>query len=144
MKTLSGTIRLVFIVAVAVAVVLMVRGFAAETSSPSPSPQAKADPDRKFILKITKVHELKNESAFDNALENLPGEAIWKIRKWTNDGKYQDKESKKVSLKTDKVTKSSAAIARSTSDFTPIGVHVTQSVASDSISDIETIVSQLK
>jgi hypothetical protein len=140
MKTRAGAIKSGIAAVMAVSLLVGLRVYAEAPASPAPSP----DPDRVFILKITQAHEFKQEKAFDDTLDNLSQDAVYKIRKHSSDGTWQDKQSKKVTLKTEQKITSELAKNVSSAEFTAIGVHVTQTVASNSLSDIQKVIDQLK
>jgi hypothetical protein len=136
MKTLSGTLKYTVLAAIGALAVLTFMAFA---KPPGPKPE------KKFVLHITKSHEVKNETQFKKVLEHLGKSAIYKIDMVHNDGttEHLSRESK-LSLKTDKVTTSEVAQSGSDGEFTAIGIHVTQQVASNDTADITAVLNALK
>jgi hypothetical protein len=137
MKTLSGTSKLVILAAIVAVAVLTFRTFA---QSPSP------EPEKKFVLNITKTDEVKSETQFKNVLKNLGERAIYKIDMVHNEGGEPEHLSggSKLGLKTDKVTTSEVARSASAGELTSIGIHVTQQVASNDPADIIAVLNALK
>ena len=111
----------------------------------TPVAQNESEPERDFRLKITKEHEFKNsETAFDTALNSLPPDTVYRFTTKYKDGTTKEKQSKSVSLKTDQVTISELAASEPSGELTAIGVHVTQTIYTNTVSDIQKVVNQLK
>jgi hypothetical protein len=140
MKTLSGTFAYKFVVVVAVVAmtVITIRVFAQGSGSrPVPS-------DRKMTLKF-KEAELKDDTGdtFKRVVKALKGDQF-SVKLKHKDGSEEDvTPASGASLKIDKVTKSELAKS-SDGEFTAIGMHVTQSVTSDSTAEIQGVLDTLK
>ena len=137
MRYPSGTIQFVVFAAVGVLAILSLKAFAQSTA---------AEPNTTFFLKIKKTHEVKSEAAFVLALQNVKKNgAIYKIHMVKADNSTQDLSSDAAAgMKTDQVITSQMAKNVSSDEFTAIGVHVTQTVASESPADITTVLDALK
>ena len=125
-------------IAVAALTVLTIRAFA------QASPVRPAPSDRKITLKF-KDAALKDDTgaAFGRALKALKSEQ-YSARHTHNDGKVDDfPASPATGMKIDKVTKSQLAQS-SKDEFTPIGIHVTQLVTSDSATEIQAVLDTLQ
>lgn len=141
MKTLPGTMKTALFGAVVISLSLSVPA-CGQSPQPNVTPN---EPDRDYILKIKKEREFKNgEQAFDNALNSVTPDAIYHFKTKDSSGKESMKDSKTVSLKTDKVITSEVAESASIEELTPIGMHVTTQIASNDFGDIIKIVEQLK
>lgn len=140
MKTLSRTFGFKYIISIAVVVVAVVaiRAFA-QSATPRPVPS-----DKKLTLKL-KDAQLKDDTGdtFKRAVKALKGEQF-SVRMTHQDGKVEEiSPSSGASIKIDKVIKSELAKSSDVA-FTAIGVHVTQTVTSDSATDIQTVLDTLK
>ena len=138
MKTLP--IKMAGLAAIALLVIVTLRVYAQ-----TPVSQNEREPERDFQLRITKEHEFKNsENAFDTALNGLAPDTVYRFTKKYKDGTTKEKHSKSVSLKTDQVTISELAASEPSGELTAIGVHVTQTIYTNTVSDIQKVVDQLK
>jgi len=138
MKTL--TIKMAGLAAIALLVIVTLRVYAQ-----TPVSQNESEPERDFRLKMTKEHEFKNsEAAFDTALNSLASDTVYRFTKKYKDGTTKEKQSKSISLKTDHVTISELAASEPSGELTAIGVHVTQTIYTNTVSDIQKVVDQLK
>lgn len=140
MKTLSGifTFKLAVVIAVMAVGVLTVRVFA-QGAAPRPVPAEKA-----LTLKF-KDAQLKDETenSFKAAMATLKGDQF-SVRMTHKDGKVEEvMPSAGASIKVDKVIKSEL-VKSSDGEFTPIGMHVTQTVTSDSAAEIKSVLDTLK
>lgn len=136
MKYLSRVSNLAAFAVIGCLAVLAFRVFA---QSP-PLPQ---EPDTKFVLKIKKTHEVKDETAFGNALQAIKRNgAIYTVHMVHSNNKADDLTQ--LDLTTDKVTTSELAQSAATGEYTAIGSNVTQRIASENLADMQTILSQLK
>ena len=145
MKTLSGTSKLVILVAIGtLAAVLTFRAFAQRILPPQP-PASKAT----FVLRIKNVTAVKNEQKFKDALKNLKTQ-LYEIHMVHSQGHGPPENIPsptpfaKLGIKTDKVTASETAKNEAGKEYTLIQVHVTQRVASMSISDIQSVLNELQ
>jgi len=137
MKTL--TIKMAGLAAIALLVIVTLRVYAQTPVSQN------QPPERRIELRIKKECEFKTtETAFDAALNSLASDTFYQITKKYQDGTTKEKQSKSVSLKTDKVTISKLAASEPSGEFTAIGVHVTQVISANTVTDIEKVLSQLK
>ncbi len=137
MRSPSGTIQFVVLAAVGVLAILSVKAFAQSTA---------AEPNTTFFLKIKKTHEVKDEAAFLQVLQNVKKKgAIYKIHMVKADSSTQDLSSDAAAgMKTDQVITSQMAKNVSSDKFTAIGVQVTQTVASEDPTDLAAILNALK
>ena len=143
MKTLSGTSKLVTLAAIGtLAAVLTFRAFAQRPLPPEPA-ASKAT----FVLKIKHVTAVKDEQKFKDVLKNLKTQ-LYEIHMVHSQGASEDLPSPtpfaKLGIKTDKVTASEIAKNEAGQEYTLIQVHVTQRVASMSISDIQSVLNELQ
>jgi hypothetical protein len=143
MKTLSGTSKLVILVAIGtLAAVLTFRAFAQRTLPPQP-PASKAT----FVLEIRNPTAVKDEQKFKDVLKNLKTQ-LYEIHMVHSQGASEDLPSPtpfaKLGIKTDKVTASETARKEAGKELTLIQVHVTQRVASMSTSDIQSVLNELQ
>jgi hypothetical protein len=143
MKTLSGTSKLVILAAIGtLAAVLTFRAFAQRPLPPEPA-ASKAT----FVLKIKHVTAVKDEQKFKDVLKNLKTQ-LYEIHMVHSQGASEDLPSPtpfaKLGIKTDKVTASETAKNEAGKEYTLIQVHVTQRVASMSISDIQSVLNELQ
>jgi hypothetical protein len=143
MKTLSGTSKLVILVAIGtLAAVLTFRAFAQRTLPPQP-PASKAT----FVLEIRNPTAVKDEQKFKDVLKNLKTQ-LYEIHMVHSQGASEDLPSPtpfaKLGIKTDKVTASETARNEAGKEYTLIQVHVTQRVASMSTSDIQSVLNELQ
>jgi len=144
MKTLSGTSKLVILAAIGALAVLTFQAFAQPKRTPPPEPpKEKAT----FVLKIKNVTAVKNEQKFKDVLKNLKTQ-LYEINMVHSQGASEDLPSPtpfaKLGIKTDKVTASETAKNEAGKEYTLIQVHVTQQVASMSISDIQSVLNELQ
>ena len=144
MKTLSGTSKLVILAAIGALSVLTFQAFAQTKRTPPPEPpKEKAT----FFLKIKNVTAVKNEQKFKDVLKNLKTQ-LYEINMVHSQGASEDLPSPtpfaKLGIKTDKVTASETAKNEAGKEYTLIQVHVTQQVASMSISDIQSVLNELQ
>lgn len=141
MKTLSGTLSFKYIVSIAVVVMALVPvGAFAQGRSERPVPA-----DRKLTLKL-KDAELKDQTgaAFKKAVQALKGDQF-SVRLKKEDGSVEEvTPAAGASIKIDKVTKSALAQSLEGDKFTPIGARATQSITSDSSTEIQAVLSTLK
>lgn len=140
MKTLTGTFTLkwVALLAVAALTVVAIRAFA-QGASPRPAPA-----EKKLTLNF-KEAELKDDTGntFKGAVRALKGEQ-YSVRVKDKSGKVEEVvPSQSTGMKIDKVTTSELAKS-SDGEFTPIGMHVTQTVTSDSAAEITSVLDTLK
>jgi hypothetical protein len=143
MKTVSGTSKLVILAAIGtLAAVLTFRAFAQRPLPPEPA-ASKAT----FVLKIKHVTAVKDEQKFKDVLKNLKTQ-LYEIHMVHSQGASEDLPSPtpfaKLGIKTDKVTASETAKNEAGKEYTLIQVHVTQRVASMSISDIQSVLNELQ
>ena len=143
MKTVSGTSKLVILAAIGtLAAVLTFRAFAERPLPPEPA-ASKAT----FVLKIKHVTAVKDEQKFKDVLKNLKTQ-LYEIHMVHSQGASEDLPSPtpfaKLGIKTDKVTASETAKNEGGKEYTLIQVHVTQRVASMSISDIQSVLNELQ
>jgi len=143
MKTVSGTSKLVILAAIGtLAAVLTFRAFAERPLPPEPA-ASKAT----FVLKIKHVTAVKDEQKFKDVLKNLKTQ-LYEIHMVHSQGASEDLPSPtpfaKLGIKTDKVTASETAKNEAGKEYTLIQVHVTQRVASMSISDIQSVLNELQ
>lgn len=141
MKTLSGTFtfKWVALFAVAALTVVAIRAFAQVTAAPRPTPAP-----QKLTLNFTEA-ELKDDTgnAFKTAVTALKGEQ-YSVRVKDKSGKVEEVvPSASTGMKIDKVTTSELAKS-SAGEFTPIGMHVTQTVTSNSAAEIRSVLDTLK
>ena len=140
MKTLSGTFtfKWVALFAVAALTVVAIRAFA-QASTPRPTPA-----EKKLTLNL-KEAELKDDTGntFKGAVRALKGEQ-YSVRLKSQSGKVEEvTPSLSTGMKIDKVITSELAKS-SDGEFTPIGMHVTQTVTSDSAAEIKSVLDTLK
>ena len=143
MKTVSGTSKLVILAAIGtLAAVLTFRAFAQRPLPPEPA-ASKAT----FVLKIKHVTAVKDEQKFKDVLKNLKTQ-LYEIHMVHSQGASENLPSPtpfaKLGIKTDKVTASETAKNEAGKEYTLIQVHVTQRVASMSISDIQSVLNELQ
>lgn len=112
-----------------------------------PKPPAK-DPDTKFVLRIHNRHEVKDEDSFKQLLATSGLQLSHIHMRHSNKGTHHGEEEEfpsrggaQLELKTDKVVVSEVA---SSGEYTAIGVHVTQLVASSNPADIAKVLDALK
>ena len=135
MKTLSGTLKPVIVTAFAILAVLAFD--ACKTTS--------SGPGGKFGLEIKETFHLSNPIAFLRVLKTLSTGAFFEFRLDYDNGKSENfRSGSPLNIKTDKVTMFEAPKSPSTGKFTAIGAHVTQRVYSNSISDIQKVLDELK
>jgi hypothetical protein len=145
MKTLSGTSKLVILAAIGALAVLTFQAFAQPKPRPSPTepPKEKAT----FVLKIKNVTAVKNEQKFKDVLKNLKTQ-LYEIHMTHSQAEPEDLPSPtpfaKLDIETDKVRASETAKSEAGKEYTLIQVHVTQQVASMSISDIQSVLNELQ
>jgi hypothetical protein len=147
MKTLSGTSKLVILAAIGALSVLTFRAFAQPTPRPLPPepPASRAT----FVLKIKSPTAVKDEQKFKDALKNLKTQ-LYEIHMVHSQGHGPPENIPsptpfaKLGIKTDKVTASETAKNEAGKEYTLIQVHVTQRVASMSISDIQSVLNELQ
>jgi hypothetical protein len=145
MKTLSGTSKLVILAAIGALAVLTFQAFAQPKPRPSPTepPKEKAT----FVLKIKNVTAVKNEQKFKDVLKNLKTQ-LYEIHMTHSQAEPEDLPSPtpfaKLGIETDKVRASETAKSEAGKEYTLIQVHVTQRVASMSISDIQSVLNELQ
>ena len=144
MKTLSGTSKLVILAAIGALAVLTFQAFAQPKRTPPPEPpKEKAT----FVLKIKSPTAVKDEQKFKDVLKNLKTQ-LYEINMVHSQGASEDLPSPtpfaKLGIKTDKVTASETAKNEAGKEYTLIQVHVTQQVASMSISDIQSVLNELQ
>lgn len=140
MKTLSGTFtfKWVALFAVAVLTVVAIRAFA-QASSPRPTPV-----EKRLTLNL-KEAELKDDTGatFKTAVSKLKGEQ-YSVRLKDKNGKVEEVvPGQSTGMKIDKVTTSELAKS-SDGEFTPIGMHVTQTVTADTAAEIKTVLDTLQ
>jgi hypothetical protein len=155
MKTLSGTSKFVVLAIIGVMAIVTFRAFATE-------PPWAPEPDKTkatYVLKIKNVSAVKDEDAFKQMYCSLEGldpqfNKIW-MKHSTNSPHHGEEEvlpagcgkgaaaspGAKMDIKTDKVIVFEAA---RNAQLAPIQVHVTQQVASKSLSDIQKVLSALQ
>lgn len=143
MKTLSGTSKLVILAAIGtLAALLTFRAFAQRPLPPEPAASRAT-----FVLKIKHVTAVKDEQKFKDALKNLKTQ-LYEIHMVHSQGASENLPSPtpfaKLGIKTDKVTASETAKNEAGKEYTLIQVHVTQRVASMSISDIQSVLNELQ
>jgi len=145
MKTVSGTSKLVILAAIGtLAAVLTFRAFAERPLPPEPA-ASKAT----FVLKIKHVTAVKDEQKFKDVLKNLKTQ-LYEIHMVHSQGQGPPEDLPsptpfaKLGIKTDKVTASETAKNEAGKEYTLIQVHVTQRVASMSISDIQSVLNELQ
>ena len=146
MKTVSGTSKLVILAAIGALAVLTFQAFAQPKRTPPPEPpKEKAT----FVLKIKNVTAVKNEQKFKDVLKNLKTQ-LYEIHMVHSQGQGPPEDLPsptpfaKLGIKTDKVTASETAKNEAGKEYTLIQVHVTQRVASMSISDIQSVLNELQ
>ena len=147
MKTLSGTSKLVILAAIGALAVLTFRAFAQPKERPLPPepPKEKAT----FVLKIKSPTAVKDEQKFKDMLKNLKTQ-LYEIHVVHSQGHGPPENIPsptpfaKLGIKTDKVTASETAKNEAGKEYTLIQVHVTQQVASMSISDIQSVLNELQ
>ena len=144
MKTLSGSSKLVILGAIGALSVLTFQAFAQSKRTPPPEPAASKGT---FVLKIKNVTAVKDEQKFKDVLKNLKTQ-LYEINMVHSQGASEDLPSPtpfaKLGIKTDKVTASETAKNEAGKEYTLIQVHVTQQVASMSISDIQSVLNELQ
>jgi hypothetical protein len=144
MKTVSGTVKLVILVAIAALTVLTFRAFAQRTLPPEPSKEKAT-----FVLYIKNPTAVKNEQKFKDVLKNLKTQ-LYEIHMVHSQGQGPPEDIPsptpfaKLDIKTDKVTVSETAKNEAGKEYTLIQVHVTQRVASMSTSDILSVLNELQ
>jgi hypothetical protein len=143
MKTLSGTSKLVILAAIGtLAALLTFRAFAQRPLPPEPAASRAT-----FVLKIKHVTAVKDEQKFKDVLKNLKTQ-LYEIHMVHSQGASENLPSPtpfaKLGIKTDKVTASETAKNEAGKEYTLIQVHVTQRVASMSISDIQSVLNELQ
>ncbi len=144
MKTVSGTSKLVILAAIGAMAVLTFQAFAQPRRPLPPEPAASK---ATFVLKIKHVTAVKDEQKFKDVLKNLKTR-LYEIHMVHSQGASEDLPSPtpfaKLGIKTDKVTASETAKNEGGKEYTLIQVHVTQRVASMSISDIQSVLNELQ
>jgi hypothetical protein len=134
MKTLSGTSKVVILVAIGTLAVLIFQ--ACETTPPGA---------KRFGLEIKEPVHLRHPVAFIKALRTLSKNAFWEFRIVHDNGKSEEFHSaSKLNIKTDKVTMYEIAKKTSAGELTAIGSNVTQRIYSQNIEDIQIVLDQLK
>lgn len=141
MKIVSGKIKSALVIALVVSVVALftIRVFA-QGSTPRPTPA-----DKRLTLKL-KDAELKDDTgdSFKKAMKAVKGNQ-YSLRVKYKDGKQEEivPPPDGASIRTDKVISSEMA-KNSDTEFTAIGVHVTQTIVSDSAAEIDQVLQSLK
>jgi hypothetical protein len=137
MKTLSGTSKVMALIAIGIVVILTLRAFG--QGKPPTKPYA----DRKLVLRFTADTEV-NEADFKNALKVL-GEDQYKIHFKHDETHSEDfPPPPGVTIKTDKITTSEVAKNAAGGELTAIGIHVTQQVTSSSATEIYSVLKTVK
>ena len=132
MKPLSGAPKLVAMAAIAV---LMILAFHA---------CATFAPGTRFGLEIQEPFRLSRIGGFVKMLHTLSRSAAWEFHVVYDDGTSKDfRSGSPLNIKTDKVTMFEVPKS-TTGEFTAIGANVTQRVYSNSITDIDKVVKELK
>ena len=145
MKTLSGTVGLVVLAVIAIVAVLTIRAFAFATPHP-------AFADQKFVLKFgtkTEYVELTSQAEFDDALKALVAHGGQShIGFLAKEGAkpidpYQP-DHRRVSIKTDKATKSELASSAAAGEAAANDPNVTYRVTANDVTDIENVLKTFK
>jgi hypothetical protein len=164
MKTLSGTFKLIVLVALAVGVIITLRAFAQPTSQRKPGTCKEMPSDQlppitaQYSQKIPHRRQLKKggapgEAEFKALLCNghydaALGNRIHFIHEDANNGQHclpqNCKDFVQVSIKTDKVIVSDTAKSIADGELTSIQFHVTQQIASPNQGDIAAVMNLLK
>jgi hypothetical protein len=132
MKSLSGAPKLVAMAAIAA---LMILAFHACTTFA---------PGTRFGLEIRESFHLSSIPGFLKMLHTLSRSAAWEFHVVYDNGTSKDfRSGSPLNIKTDKVTMFEVPKS-TTGEFTAIGAHVTQRVYSNSITDIDKVVEELK
>jgi hypothetical protein len=142
MKTLSGTSKVVILVAIGVVAILSFRAFAQPYPEPTEPPASKAT----FVLKIKNVTAVTNVARFEDVLKHLKTQ-LYDIVIHEENGKERHllpNSNAKLDIKTDKVTTSEAAKNAPTGELTLIQTRATRQVASMYTSDIKSVLDQLQ
>jgi hypothetical protein len=142
MKTLSGTSKVVILVAIGVVAILSFRAFAQPYPEPTEPPASKAT----FVLKIKNVTPVKNEAHFEDVLKHLKTQ-LYDIVLHEENGEEKHlppNSNAKLDIKTDKVTTSEAAKNAPAGELTLIQTRATRQVASMFTSDIKSVLDELQ
>ena len=158
MKKLSGSIKMVGLVAVAVVAAVTLRSFAQSTPAPSETePPMPPESQEKFVLKIKHRHPLKDsskagEDAFKALLNNGKYGTAAGNKVHMRHSKAQEKDeylpagaatSAKLEIETDKVVVSEIAKDIEAGGLILIQPHVTIQIASKSPADIKAVLDLL-
>lgn len=140
MKTLTGTFtfKWVALFAVAALTVVAIRAFA-QGASPRPAPA-----EKKMTLNFKEAELLDDTgNTFKTAVRKLKGEQ-YSVRVKHSDGKVEEvTPNQSTGMKIEKVITSELAKS-SDGEFTPIGMHVTQTVTADSAAELKSVLDTLK
>jgi hypothetical protein len=132
MKTPSATPKLVAMAAIAVLTILAFQ--ACETIAPG----------TRFGLEIREGFRLRSIPRFLRMAHTLSRSAFWEFHVVYEDGTSKDfRSGSPLNIKTDKVTMFEVPKS-TTGEFTAIGANVTQRVYSNSITDIDRVLEELK
>jgi hypothetical protein len=132
MKTPSAAPKLVAMAAIAILTILAFQ--ACETVAPG----------TRFGLEIRESFRLSRIGGFLKMLHTLSRSAFWEFHVVYDDGTSKDfRSGSPLNIKTDKVTMFEVPKS-TTGEFTAIGANVTQRVYSNSITDIDKVVKELK
>jgi hypothetical protein len=142
MKTLSGTSKVVILVAIGVVAILSFRVFAQPFPTPTMPPASKAA----FVLRIQSVTAVKDSARFEDVLKHLKTQ-LYDIVIHEENGKERHllpDSNAKLDIKTDKVTTSEAAKNAPTGELTLIQTRATRQVSSMFTSDIKSVLDELQ
>jgi len=143
MKVQSGTVGFVVLAVIAIIAVVTIRAFAFATPHPA---------DQKFVLKFgtkTEYVELTSQAEFDDALKALVAHGGQShIGFLAKEGAkpidpYQP-DHRRVSIKTDKATKSELASSAAAGEAAANDPNVTYRVTANDVTDIENVLKTFK
>jgi hypothetical protein len=142
MKTLSGTSKVVILVAIGVVAILSFRVFAQPFPPPTMPPASKAA----FVLRIQSVTAVKDSARFEDVLKHLKTQ-LYDIVIHEEDGKERHLlpgSNAQLDIKTDKVMTSEVAKNAPTGELTLIQTRATRQVSSMFTSDITSVLNELQ
>jgi hypothetical protein len=141
MKTLSGTVKLAVFAVIGVLAVVTFRAFA---QSEAPSASEPSADKAAFVLKIKKDTPVKDAEHFKQVLKQL-NTKLYVIHIKHGGGKPEEDVNSgpnaKLDIKTDKVITAEVK-GTDAAELTPIGVHVTVQIASQSPADIKKVLAE--